>query len=272
MWGAGSGKTWSLMRAAEQVLADRPLGEGQKILALTFMQGARRRVEGLLSTIVGLNGHYTCETLDSFARHLVSRWRSLSQHLGFAFPLDEDHDGFCAVAAALLQRQEVVEWVARVYCLLIIDEAQDMDEIRLGVVKGLAERIDTLAAADEFQCLNESIVDSPTCRWLSEVAEQVELVEQRRTADVEILTAAAALRSGRPLPAGKSSLRVLVTGNAKATADQINNWLGWFGRRPRRTAVITPWISPYTKSVLEYVRTSTSKRKMGRWKAPIRSC
>jgi hypothetical protein len=42
---AGMGKTFQLMRRLESTLEAFPLSDGQKVLALTFMHGSRRRLD-----------------------------------------------------------------------------------------------------------------------------------------------------------------------------------------------------------------------------------
>jgi superfamily I DNA/RNA helicase len=259
--GAGCGKTWSLMQEAQSILDVNPLTDGQKILAITFMQGARRRLEHTLRSLPGLNGRYSCETLDSFARQIVTRWKSLRGHLGLPQPEDENFQEICDTAATLLERTEVVNWVASCYRLLIVDEAQDLDPVRLRMLQALSVSIDTLIAADEFQCLDETLSDNPLCLWLRTVSDDAELVVQRRTDVAEILTAASALRAGHPVPNGNRTFRILVTGNAARTADQVNNWLSWYARTPSSAAIITPTLGPYAKKVIDLVRNTKSKKR-----------
>ena len=42
---AGTGKTYSLLEAVRERLVARPMLEHQRILALTFMHGSRRRLD-----------------------------------------------------------------------------------------------------------------------------------------------------------------------------------------------------------------------------------
>jgi hypothetical protein len=64
---AGMGKTFQLMRQEQNTLVNVPLAEGQKVLALTFMHGSRRRLEDRLRTVPGLRGRFSCITIDRFA-------------------------------------------------------------------------------------------------------------------------------------------------------------------------------------------------------------
>src|SRR3546814_2703741 len=47
-----------------------------RILALTFMHGSRRRLEERLAQPAETRGRVTCMTIDSFANHVVRRWQS----------------------------------------------------------------------------------------------------------------------------------------------------------------------------------------------------
>jgi superfamily I DNA/RNA helicase len=161
----------------------------------------------------------------------------------------------------LLERTEVVEWVASCYRLIIVDEAQDLDLVRLRVVQALCARIDTLVAADEFQCLDENLIENPLCRWLQTVSEDEQLIVQKRTDDSEIIAAASALRAGNSVPIGSRTFRILVTGSAVRTADQVNNWLSWYARIPISAAIITPTLNAYARKVIELVRTTKSAKR-----------
>ncbi|MCW2240419.1 AAA family ATPase [Azospirillum canadense] len=160
--GAGCGKTYRLMRTLAESLTDCPLASGQRVLALTFMHGSRRRLDDRLREL----GHaYECATIDSFALRVVTRWRSLADHLGHALPLETEYGTVCAVAAALLEQPSVVGWVAASHPIALLDEAQDLTEERLRIVRALEARLTLLVAADEFQCLNEGLRPNPFCSW-----------------------------------------------------------------------------------------------------------
>jgi len=59
------GKTFQLMRREESTLEGSPLTDGQKVLALTFMHGSRRRLDDRLRTLRGLRGRFSCMTIES---------------------------------------------------------------------------------------------------------------------------------------------------------------------------------------------------------------
>ena len=62
---AGCGKTFRLMEALGEALGATPLQEGQRVLALTFMHGARRRLNEKLRSVPGLKGRFECVTVDA---------------------------------------------------------------------------------------------------------------------------------------------------------------------------------------------------------------
>ena len=177
-----------------------PLKGGQKVLALTFMHGSRRRLEERLGQLQALKGRTECSTIDSFAWHLVRRWLSLAAALGFADIKPDQYERVCDAAGALLRIKEVCGWVAATFPVLLVDEAQDMTENRLRLVQGLANRLEVFAAADEFQCLTEDLRPNPACAWLAQVCPVEELIQPRRTNIAELLDAAAAIRKGQPPP------------------------------------------------------------------------
>jgi hypothetical protein len=53
---AGCGKTFRLMAKLGDILVAIPLQDGQRVLALTFMHGARRRLNETLRDTDGLRG------------------------------------------------------------------------------------------------------------------------------------------------------------------------------------------------------------------------
>ena len=57
---AGCGKTHRLMEMLAETLVAHPLIEGQRVLALTFMHGARRRLSDRLRSVAALNGRVEC--------------------------------------------------------------------------------------------------------------------------------------------------------------------------------------------------------------------
>jgi UvrD/REP helicase N-terminal domain len=69
---AGTGKTHNLVGLAGELVHEGALGEGHKLLALTFMNGARRRLDARLGEDPRFRRRFDCLTFDVFARTLVA--------------------------------------------------------------------------------------------------------------------------------------------------------------------------------------------------------
>src|ERR1700693_2893284 len=163
---AGSGKTFRLMEVLGEVLAFSPLADGQRVLALTFMHGARRRLDEKLVRVPGLRRRFECTTIDSFAWRLVRRWRSLAAAIGISSIKEGQYDQQCDAAGALLERSEVRGWIAASFPIVLLDEGQDLKPQRLRLICALAKSLVTLIAADEFQCLDDALRPNPLISWL----------------------------------------------------------------------------------------------------------
>ena len=69
---AGTGKTNQLLCRAGELVLVGALGEGHKLLALTFMNGARRRLDARLGENPTFRRRFDCQTFDVFARTLAA--------------------------------------------------------------------------------------------------------------------------------------------------------------------------------------------------------
>jgi superfamily I DNA/RNA helicase len=199
---AGTGKTHNLVRRARELVQDGALGEGHKLLALTFMNGARHRLDARLGENPAFRRRFDCQTFDVFARTLAARRRSLIT------PAIQEHaaamnefDGPCALAAGLLESEAVRHWVARSFPLVLVDEAQDLDEHRMRILQGLSPSCRIIAAADAFQCLHDGRDTAPLIRWLEGAGQTHRLTQPRRTNQQGLLAAALAVREGRDVKA-----------------------------------------------------------------------
>src|SRR5713226_1840243 len=112
---AGTGKTTKLMSALQERLSSVPLGDGQDVLALTFMHGSRHRLASRLGTVPLARKRHECMTIDSFAWHLICRWRGLlaGDQNGTFDVARCSFDERCAAAARLLGHENVRRWVCR---------------------------------------------------------------------------------------------------------------------------------------------------------------
>lgn len=261
MGGAGCGKTHQLMQSLINHLDTTPLKYGQKVLALTFMHGSRRRLEERLGQLQALRGRTDCSTIDSFAWRLVRRWRSLAATLGFAEIEPHEYDRVCDAAGALLQIKEVCGWIATTFPILLVDEAQDLTANRLRLVEGLANRLEVFAAADEFQCLSEDLRPNPACTWLSQACLVDELTQPRRTNIAELLDAAAAIRKGEP-PKSGTAFKVTLTPKPALAGAWLNGNLCWYGVG-KSVAIITPTLGMFAQATVTWASQNKTKNGSG---------
>lgn len=259
--GAGCGKTHMLMESLSAHLDAAPLRVGQKVLALTFMHGSRRRLEERLGMLQNLKGKTECATIDSFAWRLVRRWRSLAAAFGFVNIEPSEYERVCEAASALAHVKEVYNWVAATFPILVVDEAQDMTVNRLGIVAGLANRLEVFVAADEFQCLSEELRPNPACAWLSQVCAPQELTQPRRTNVDELLNAAQAIRAGEA-PKSEKFFIVAQTSTAPLAGAWINSNLSWYGGG-KRVAIITPTHGAFSRAALAWAAANKNKKGAG---------
>ena len=262
--GAGCGKTHRLMAALAEHLRVRPLAEGQRVLALTYMHGSRRRLEERLALLKLSARPYECATIDSFAAHIVRRWRSLLAMLDLEFPAAADYTGNTKAAAVLLEQDAVSRWVALTHPVLVVDEAQDLDHSRLAIICALARHVELFIAADEFQCLDEALRTNPSCKWLSEAHAATELTDPQRTQIPALLSAARALRAGAA-PASDGPFKIAPGHNIALAGTILANELGWYGIR-KRVAVITPTAGKFANDVVDWITERTSNQGNGPFK------
>jgi hypothetical protein len=260
---AGYGKTYRLLQRMAEELQAQPLASGQSILSLTFMHGARQRLEQKLRTVPGLRGKYECMTVDGFARSIRSRWQSMASAIGQP-PTDEvDFDAQCSLSADLVERPTVGEWLRIGYPLVVLDEAQDLDPHRLRLIKALASCVRLLIAFDDFQCLRQELRPSPVSGWLPSVCEPEVLHKPQRTKVSALLDAAAALRCGMA-PRQGTGFKIAECAGANQAAALIASKLHFanLAPGPNSLAVITPSRSQgYAAGLVERVSTTACGTK-----------
>jgi len=174
-------------------------------------------------------------TFDGFAHRLRRRWSSLARSL--SIPSELDFTGQCEAASILLERDEVRAWVTAAYPALIVDEAQDLDNIRARMLTALSRSMRLLVAADEFQCLNTSILPAPAVTWLRGACTTEVLTVSHRTSQSELLVAAAAIRAGSAPRSGGCFL-VLGSKGDGMTASHLARTIALGGTRD--IAILTP--------------------------------
>jgi hypothetical protein len=220
-------------------LEREPLDAHQRVLAVTFMHGSRRRLESRLSIIKPLRGRYEAVVLDGFAWRLVQRWRRLVAHLGFVVPQEHDFDACCAMAARLVAMPIVAQWVKSSFPIMIVDEAQDLCANRSAIVSALSSTVTVILAFDEFQCLAPELRPIPIQTWLAENAPPVTLQGNRRTNIVQLLAAADAVRQGLAIPDGGREFRLTAAPSLPLMATWLANAVR-FRRNGGTLAVLTP--------------------------------
>lgn len=234
---AGCGKTYRLIEVLSEALAATPLQEGQRVLALTFMHGARRRLNEKLRSVPELKGRFECVTIDSFAWRLLRRWRGLVAALGIQSLREDEYDAQCDAAGALLERPEVRGWAVASFPIVLVDEAQDLKPQRLRMICAVAQSANTLIAADEFQCLDAALHPNPLVGWMRGACQPEVLSQVRRTNVPSLLAAAVAIRGG-VAPVGGNGFRILAAQGVPVAAAMLASAIRW--RRGGRVAVITP--------------------------------
>lgn len=259
---AGTGKTTKLIQSLEGLLSSEPLCDGQRVLALTFMHGSRRRLHDRLSKLTGLRGRFECTTFDSFAFMVCNRWTSLLKRLGLPLPCDGEFDKTCDCCGALLEQAYARCWIARGFPTVVVDEAQDLSLERLKIVKGLAPGSNLLVAADEFQCLDDKLVPNPAVEWLRSVTTPTPLNSNHRTSKADLLAAAYAVRNGSDLVIKNRNFKVFFTPSEILAAEFASNAIAW-GRTPE-VAFITPSRKGgFCAAVVGRVATKPSKKGNG---------
>jgi superfamily I DNA/RNA helicase len=199
---AGTGKTHNLVDRAGELVQGGVLSDGHKLLALTFMNGARRRLDARLSEKAVFRRRFNCQTFDVFARTLATRRRSLiTPAMQEGAAALNAFDRPCSLAASLLESDSIRQWVARAFPLVLVDEAQDLDEHRMRILQGLSRSCQIVAAADAFQCLHDGRDTGPLIGWLETAGQTHRLTRPRRTQQQGLLAAALAVREGRDVKA-----------------------------------------------------------------------
>lgn len=266
--GAGTGKTTSLLRELDACLAANPLKPGQRVLALTFMHGSRRR---LADRLVQSQARRQCEcmTIDRFAWEICRRWRTRLRAVGGQLPLDlgtGDFDAMCEAAGRLLAAPDVARWVASRFPIVILDEFQDCALQRVSIARALHGRVKLLIAADDFQNLTLT-EESPAVTWLRGLGVCDELTVNHRTTDAALLEAASALRDGRPLVAGAGTSFMIRSMAAPAMAASYIAKTLWpaAGKKMVLLSPAKPSSSKWVRTIIELVGTKKygDKKEIG---------
>jgi len=181
---------------ARHLVENDALGEGQRMLALTFMNGSRRRLTASLNAEASFRRKFDCLTIDSFAQTIARRRSAkLTDEMRQQAEGLDQFNGTCYLTCQLLQDAEVRRWVARTYPLVLVDEAQDLDIHRQGIILGLKECCRAVVAADSFQCLSDGQETANFIDQLNRAGTTHSLTQSHRTNKKGLLAAALAVRN-----------------------------------------------------------------------------
>jgi len=168
--------------------------------------------------------------------------------------------------------------VARSFPLVLIDEAQDLDDHRMHILQGLSPSCRIVAAADGFQCLHNRRDTAPLMSRLEGAGQTHRLTQVRRTTQQGLLAAALAVREGRDVKAvlTANTYKNRTTWNGTgfrlldAPATNANHaLLAWsiandIAQRQRPVVILTPDASnAIIRAALNTVRTKQHTRKNG---------
>jgi superfamily I DNA/RNA helicase len=275
---AGTGKTTWLMSKAKEFASKVITNPNQRLLVITRMHGARRRLEVTLRRSCP-DIRYTISTIDSFALSMVNRWRTT---FGFSKPviaiqLDSNfmdtglwvEAGFGNIlshAVQLLKSPTIGKVIGASYPLIMIDEFQDCHGIMLEFVKHLSRRSSMLLAADAFQFLNDKVEGCPAIEWIeslvSESKARIETLQCcHRTSNNAILYAAKCLRENRKskdktvsvISCPKPAMAAWKVTDALLFRFYTKNWDG-------NCAIISPSRDDYVTNVIDSCATQAQKR------------
>jgi hypothetical protein len=258
---AGTGKSTSLLGALREHLAANPFALDQRVLALTKFHGSRRRMESTLRRKEGVGHLVDCVTLDSFAWHLVRRWRCLVRHI-CGMPEEGNFPAISSAAALLLRRPNVATWVGRRYPLVAVDELQDCTAAEVKILAGLTREAHLLCAADAFQDLSGS-ADCEAITWARSAGSVVALNFNHRTNVNALLRAARAVREGCPLGRGeRNSAFEVVSCPKPAMGGGKLSWRLHIWGSSATIAVISPTkrgTSPFVDGVLAWTASNKAR-------------
>jgi hypothetical protein len=260
---AGCGKTYSAIEQLRAELLTSPLRDSQRVLALTYMHGARVRLDDQLEQLQELRGRYEASTLDSLAWRICRRWHSRIRQFGHAIPLADDYDANCELAAKLLADNDVRMWVASAYPIILVDEAQDLEVGRLAIIDELLKSCCILLAFDEFQCLNAKNRPVAVTSWIKTKCNPVTLEGNKRTSLTNLLSAARQIRGSEPITVNGSSFTIVVApSNRKVGPVWAAATIGYEILKGGTFAILTPSKeAPYARDIVKLLQTRPVGKK-----------
>lgn len=256
--GAGCGKTYSVVNEVKQYLGEHPFQLNQRLLALTFMHGARHRLNHQLSSIAEIRGRFEAMTIDSFAFQICTRWSRRITLSGREIPQSNDFEGMCDTANFLLSSVDIQHWVQASFPIIIVDEAQDLLINRLEIVQKLSNFSHVILAYDDYQCLNKSNRPVAINEWIIDKCEPNILEGSRRTQVNQLLTAANRLRTGQSLSHLGADFRIVICPARSNVAPGLAGYnVGTEIIRGGKCAILTPNSkTPFPRSIVDYLSTT----------------
>lgn len=260
--GAGCGKTYSVVNEVKQYLGEHPFQLNQRLLALTFMHGARHRLNHQLGSIAEIRGRFEAMTIDSFAFQICTRWSRRITLSGREIPQSNDFERMCDTANYLLSSADVQHWVQASFPIIIVDEAQDLLINRLEIVQKLSNFSHVILAYDDYQCLNTHNRPVAINEWIIDKCEPNILEGSRRTQVNQLLTAANRLRTGQSLSHLGAQFRIVPCPVRRKVAPGLAGFqVGTEIIRGGKCAILTPSSkSPFTRSIIDYLCTTPIPR------------
>ena len=255
---AGCGKTYQLIKSLETFLMERPLAEGEAVLGLTYMHGSRRRMQNQLAKLPCLRGRFLACTVDSLARRVICRWRTLAKHLEpkLNLTVSPDFTIICHAAALAIAKESVSSWLRLRYPVVVVDELQDCKGDQLYLIQAMEACCHIIAAADEFQDLQQT-GPSAAVEWLHAGAGKKNILSgNRRTNETSLLQAAGRLRASQDC--GNILQKSLMSAlNANVAAGHVARTICW--KKPKDAVILTPTGQDKSQFVRDTVTRLTSK-------------
>jgi len=277
---AGTGKTTWLIRKAKECASTLLTAENQRMLVITRMHGARRRLEMKLAEACPSIPRCLA-TIDSFALSIVNRWRTTLGHhnpvtatsadvdfVSTPFGIEAEFERILVQATELLRSRTIGSVIGATYPLILIDEFQDCHNALLDFVVALSMHSTLLLAADDFQSLHPADMGRQGIEWVKGLesngkASIEELTVCHRTSSTALVQAARCLRDGNR--SEEHTIPVVCCPNHGPAAWQIVKQLVFAPQHKRwmgTCAVICPSKVQFLRKVLESCATQLAKKRL----------
>jgi hypothetical protein len=212
-----------------------------------------------LSGIIASRSGFSCATFDSFARTILQRWSVLARIVRPDSVLKiNDFNENCALTGELLESSAVASWATERFPLVIVDEAQDLDENRLKILRALSMKATVFAAADEFQDLTATLPNTAV-NWLQANSDIEPLSIVHRTKCQALLDASFAIRQGT-MPSTGRGFQIERVPTSNLAAWHIGMAIRKSGADT--VAILSPSHAQFTQSALRRLADSPLGKKV----------